>query len=134
MEEGHGLVRWREAEHTLLGDNREMAFREALRIGRAEEYSLLPDERNDVAIDGRFARVVSLEGLGTQRTRFEVEKPLPMAISSDPSRDHRKRCCLKRTTPNSRIPTSTCRLLYPPFTGRGIARCARLRRRLHPSP
>jgi hypothetical protein len=72
MEEGHGLMRWREAEHIFLSDSRETAFQEALRIGRAEEYSLLPDERNEVAIDCRFAEVVSLEELGTRRTHFEV--------------------------------------------------------------
>ena len=72
MEDGHGLVRWREAEHIFLSDSRQAAFQEALRMGRAEEYSLLPDERNDVAIDCRFAEVVSLEELGTGRTRFEV--------------------------------------------------------------
>lgn len=64
MEEGHGLMRWREAEHIFLSDSRETAFQEALRIGRAEEYSLLPDERNEVAIDCRFAEVVSLEEFG----------------------------------------------------------------------
>jgi hypothetical protein len=72
MEEGCGLVRWREAEHIFLSDNRATAFQEALRIGRAEEYSLLPDERNGVAIDCRFAEVASLEELGTRCTRFEV--------------------------------------------------------------
>jgi len=72
MEEGHGLMRWRDAEHIFLSDSRETAFQEALRIGRAEEYSLLPDERNEVAIDCRFAEVVPLEELGTRRTHFEV--------------------------------------------------------------
>jgi hypothetical protein len=72
MEEGYGLVRWREAEHIFLSDSRETAFQEALQTGRAREYSLIPDERNAVAIDCRFAEVASLEELGTGRTRFEV--------------------------------------------------------------
>ena len=36
MEEGHGLMRWREAEHIFLSDSRETAFQEALRIALAE--------------------------------------------------------------------------------------------------
>lgn len=72
MEEGYGLIRWRESEHIFLSDNRATAFQEALRIGRAEGYSLLPDERNEVAIDCRFAEVALLEELGRGRTRFEV--------------------------------------------------------------
>ncbi len=72
MEEGCGLFRWREAEHIFLSDNRETAFQEALRIGRSEEYSLFPDERNKVTIDCRFAEVVTLEELGTGCTAFQV--------------------------------------------------------------
>lgn len=72
MEEGCGLIRWREAEHIFLSANREMAFQEALRIGRSEEYALFPDERNAVTMDCRFAEVVTLEQLGTGCTAFEV--------------------------------------------------------------
>jgi hypothetical protein len=72
MEQGYGLVRWREAEHIFLSESRETAFQEALRIGYAEQYSLIPDERNDITIDCRFAEVVYLEERGTERTAFEV--------------------------------------------------------------
>lgn len=47
-----------EAEYICLSDSREAAFQEALRIGQSEEYSLFPDERNNVTIDCRFAEVV----------------------------------------------------------------------------
>jgi hypothetical protein len=73
MEEGYGLIRWREAEHIFLSNDRQTAFQEALRIGRSEEYALFPDERNDVTMDCRFAEVVTLEELGTGRTAFHVE-------------------------------------------------------------
>ena len=74
MEEGHGLITWRQAEHIFLSENREMAFQEALRRGYAEEHSLIPpadDNRNPV-IDCRFAEVVYLEELGIAPTAFEV--------------------------------------------------------------
>jgi hypothetical protein len=72
MEEGRGLIRWQESEHIFRSDSRATAFQEALRIGRAKEYSLIPDERNEVAIDYRFAEVTSLEEPGRECTAFEV--------------------------------------------------------------
>ena len=74
LEEGHGLDHWREAEHIFLSDDRETAFQEALRMGEAEEYSLLPtkDQKGAPEIDCRFAEVVYLEELGMGRTAFEV--------------------------------------------------------------
>jgi hypothetical protein len=74
LEEGRGLDHWREAEHIFLSDDRETAFQEALRIGKAEEYSLIPtkDQKGAPEIDCRFAEVVYLEELGTGRTAFEV--------------------------------------------------------------
>ncbi len=73
MEEGYGLTQWREAEHIFLSESRETAFQEALRIGYAEEHSLIPNEGDDMpAVDFRFAEVVYLEELGMGRTAFEV--------------------------------------------------------------
>ena len=74
MEEGHGLTHWREAEHIFLSENRDTAFQEALRLGYAEEHSLIPNEDDDrnPEIDFRFAEVVYLEELGMRRTTFEV--------------------------------------------------------------
>ena len=73
MEEGHGLTRWREAEHIFLSENRDAAFQEALRIGHAEECSLIPNQGDDLPlVDFRFAEVVYLQELGTGRTAFEV--------------------------------------------------------------
>jgi hypothetical protein len=48
MEEQWGLYRWREAEHIFLSEDRDTAFQEALRIGHAEEHSLIPalDQKN----------------------------------------------------------------------------------------
>ena len=74
LEEGRGLDHWREAEHIFLSDDRETAFQEALRIGEAEEYSLIPtkDQKGASEIHCRFAEVVYLEELGMGRTAFEV--------------------------------------------------------------
>jgi hypothetical protein len=74
LEEGYGLTHWRESEHIFLSENRDAAFQEALRLGYAEEHSLIPnedDDRNPV-IDCRFAEVVYLEERGMGRTAFEV--------------------------------------------------------------
>lgn len=88
MEEGHGLTQWREAEHIFLSENRETAFQEALRLGYAEECSLIPTEDDDrnPTIDFRFAEVVYLEELGMGRTAFEVylgERPATERIDFD---------------------------------------------------
>jgi hypothetical protein len=74
LEEGRGLDHWREAEHIFLSENRDTAFQEALRLGEAEEYSLIPTKEHKRApeIDCRFAEVVYLEDLGMGRTAFEV--------------------------------------------------------------
>src|SRR5947207_7411175 len=66
LEEGYGLTHWRESEHIFLSENRDAAFQEALRLGYAEEHSLIPnedDDRNPV-IDCRFAEVVYLRNGG----------------------------------------------------------------------
>ena len=88
LEEGHGLYRWREAEHIFLSEDRETAFQEALRIGYAGEYSLIPatDQEDAPTIDCRFAEVEYLEELGMGRTAFEVylgEKPACEVIGFD---------------------------------------------------
>jgi len=74
LEEKWGLYRWREAEYIFLSEDRDTAFQEALRIGRAREHSLIPapDQRPAPGIDCRFAEVVYLEELGMGRTAFEV--------------------------------------------------------------
>jgi hypothetical protein len=74
LEEKWGLYRWREAEHIFLSEDRDTAFQEALRIGHAEEHSLIPvpDQEDAPTIDCRFAEVVYLEELGMGRTAFEV--------------------------------------------------------------
>jgi hypothetical protein len=74
LEEGRGVDHWREAEHIFLSDDRDAAFQEALRIGHAEEHSLVPtqEQKGVPAIDCRFAEVVYLEELGMGRTAFEV--------------------------------------------------------------
>jgi hypothetical protein len=80
LEEGQGLCQWGEAEHIFLSEDREAAFQEALRLGYAGEYSLIPtpDQKDAPTIDCRFAEVEYLEELGTGRAAFEVylgEKP-----------------------------------------------------------
>ena len=85
LEEGHGLYQWREAEHIFLSEDRETAFQEALRMGYAGKYSLIPaaDQNPTPIIDCRFAEVEYLEELGTGRTAFEVflgERPAGEAI------------------------------------------------------
>jgi hypothetical protein len=74
LEESRGLDHWREAEHIFLSKDRDTAFKEALRLGEAEEYSLMPTKEDKGApiIDCRFAEVVYLEELGMGRTAFEV--------------------------------------------------------------
>ena len=73
MEEGQGLIRWREEEHIFLSESRELAFREALRIGYAEESSLIPNEGDDLpVVDFRFAEVVYLEEQGVRPGAFKV--------------------------------------------------------------
>jgi hypothetical protein len=88
LEEGRGLDHWREAEHIFISEDRETAFQEALRIGYAGEYSLIPtaDQKDAPTIDCRFAEVEYLEELGMGRTAFEVnlgEKPACEAIGFD---------------------------------------------------
>jgi hypothetical protein len=88
LEEGHGLYQWREAEHIFLSEDRETAFQEALRIGYAGEYSLIPaaDQKPTPIIDCRFAEVEYLEELGMDRTAFEVflgERPASEVIGFD---------------------------------------------------
>ena len=88
LEKGHGLYRWREAEHIFLSEARETAFQEALRLGYAGEYSLAPapDQKAAPTIDCRFAEVEHLEELGMGRTAFEVylgEKPACETIAFD---------------------------------------------------
>ena len=51
---GPGLDHWREAEHIFLSEDRETAFQEVLRIGAAEEYSLMPDEARRGGADNRL--------------------------------------------------------------------------------
>lgn len=74
LEEGWGLSRWREAEHFFLGEDRAAAFQQALRIGYADEYSLIaaPDQRPVPTVRRRFAEVVYLEELGESPTAFDV--------------------------------------------------------------
>lgn len=89
LEQGRGLNHWREAEHFFISQDRETAFRQALGIGYAEQYSLIPapdDPSGGPAIDCRFAKVVYLEQLGIGRTAFEVylgEKEASEAIGFD---------------------------------------------------
>lgn len=92
MEEGQGLTGWREAEHIFLSADRDTAFQEALRLGYAEEYSLIPPEDDDrhPEIDIRFAEVVYLEERGRERTAFEVdrgERPATQKIDFDHALD-----------------------------------------------
>jgi hypothetical protein len=74
MEEGRGLDRGREAENFFLSEDRESAFQEALRLGGAEECSLVPmaEQKHLPVVDYRFAEVVYLEELGAGRTAFDV--------------------------------------------------------------
>ena len=88
LEEGRGLDHWREAEHIFLSEDRDTAFREALRLGEAGEYSLCPtqEQKGEPEIDCRFAEVVYLEKLGMGRTAFEVDlgdKPASERIAFD---------------------------------------------------
>lgn len=87
MEEGEGLTRWREEEHIFLSESRELAFREALRIGYAQECSLIPQEGDSLpVVDFRFAEVVYLEEQGMEPTAFRVylgEKEATDAIDFD---------------------------------------------------
>lgn len=89
LEQGQGLDHWRQAEHFFLSEDREAAFQEALRIGYAGEYSLIPtsdQKKKAPSFDCRFARVEYLEELGTGRTSFEVylgEQPASEAIGFD---------------------------------------------------
>jgi len=56
MEEGRGLTLWPEAEHIFLSENPDAAFQEALRIGYAEECSLIPNQGDGLpVVDFRFA-------------------------------------------------------------------------------
>ena len=71
MEEGYGIQRWRESEHIFLSENRESAFREALRIGRKQEHVLAGDDGSP-DIEERLAEVVYLDRLGVNKTVFEV--------------------------------------------------------------
>lgn len=92
LEEGRGLDHWREAEHIFISEDRESAFQEALRIGYAGEYSLIPapDQKDTPTFDCRFAEVEYLEELGMGRTAFKVyigEKPASEAIAFDPEFD-----------------------------------------------
>ena len=74
LEQGRGLDHWREAEHIFLSEDRDTAFREVLRMGEAEECSLIPmpDQPGAPLLRYRFAEVVYLEELGMGRTAFEV--------------------------------------------------------------
>lgn len=88
LEQDRGLDHWREAEHIFLSEDRNSAFREVLRIGAAEEYSLMPTKQDKGAptIDCRLAEVVYLQELGMERTAFEVhlgDKPATERIAFD---------------------------------------------------
>jgi len=73
MEEGRGLTQWREEEHIFLSTSRETAFQEALRLGYAEEYSLIPQPGDDLpVVDIRFVEVVYLEEQGAVPSAFKV--------------------------------------------------------------
>ena len=88
LEEGQGLYQWREAEHIFLSEDREAAFQQALRLGYADEHSLVPapDQKPGPAIDCRFAEVVYLEEMGVSPTAFDVylgERPASERIGFD---------------------------------------------------
>jgi hypothetical protein len=88
LEEGRGLDHWWEAEHIFLSEHRATAFQEALRLGYAGEYSLIPapDQKKAPSFDCRFAEVEYLEERGALRTSFEVylgKKPAGEAIGFD---------------------------------------------------
>jgi len=88
LQAGRGLDHWRGSEHFFISEDREAAFQEALRIGYAGEYSLIPalDQKDAPTIDCRFAEVEYLEELGMGRTAFDVylgEKPACEAIGFD---------------------------------------------------
>ena len=72
MEEGRGLDHWLEAEHIFQSDSREAAFAEALRIGRSQEYVVVPDRGRVRPFEHRLAEVVYLEGRGPEPVAFEV--------------------------------------------------------------
>ena len=81
MEEGRGLDHWREAEHIFQSDNREAAFREALRIGHSQEYVVVPDRGCVTMFEHRLAEVVYLEVKGPAPAAFEV--PLGMIKATE---------------------------------------------------
>ena len=81
MEEGRGLDHWREAEHIFQSDSREEAFAEALRIGRSQEYVVVPDRGRVTTLEHRLAEVVYLEEKGTP-TAFEVSLGMIKATES----------------------------------------------------
>jgi len=82
MEEGRGLDHWLEAEHIFQSDSREEAFAEALRIGRSQEYVVVPDRGRVTTFEQRLAEVVYLEEKGPTPTAFEVS--LGMIKATDP--------------------------------------------------
>jgi hypothetical protein len=88
LEEGWGLYQWREADHIFLSEDRETAFQQALRMGYADEHTLVPaaDQPPAPTIECRFAEVVYLEELGVSPTSIQVylgERPVDERIGFD---------------------------------------------------
>ena len=82
MEESRGLDHWLEAEHIFQSDSREEAFAEALRIGRSQEYVVVPDRGPVTTFEHRLAEVVYLEEKGLAPTAFEVSLGMIKATES----------------------------------------------------
>jgi hypothetical protein len=75
MEEGRGLDHWREAEHLFQNDSREVAFEEALRIGRSQEYAITPDRPAGLSFEALRDRVAGREGVGCDGLRDSASAP-----------------------------------------------------------
>jgi hypothetical protein len=71
MVEGkEGLRAWKEAVHIFLSEDEQMAFQQALEIGRLGE-DIHTEGRREV--ETRLAEVVRLDCLGSNQTQFEVK-------------------------------------------------------------
>jgi hypothetical protein len=70
MVEGkQGLREWKNAVHFFLAEDEQSAFQQALEIGRQGED--VHDEGRRV-VETRLAEIVSLDCLGSNQTRFQV--------------------------------------------------------------
>ena len=68
--------------HIFQSDSREEAFAEALRIGRSQEYVVVPDRGPVTTFEHRLAEVVYLEEKGPAPTAFEVSLGMIKATES----------------------------------------------------